>query len=158
MALGQTIILAYILDALLLGTGLVAAAIFYLFAEILHYRVVRMPSLGPWRWLRYGWMALFLLLGVPLIILGLALFTRPLAEVAAALSGVGTALYSIPLPAQVRSVVGAVLSLLCALPLVLIGIWGLVLRNIIDDVRDALDWHNWRKAELRSRSDATHST
>ena len=64
---GQWLFTAQRIDVLLLGIGFTAATLFYLSVEILRYPLAHTPTLGKWRWMRFGWIMLFLLIGAALL-------------------------------------------------------------------------------------------
>lgn len=117
---GQWLFIAQHIDVLLLGVGFAAAALFYLFVEVLRYPLAHTPMLGRWRWLRYGWIMLFLLVGV-------ALLASPF------IGGV-SALFSVPFPCPITPVLVIVL---------LVNVL-LLMRNWFDEVRRALVWRQTR--------------
>jgi len=117
---GQWLFTAQRIDVLLLGIGFTAAALFYLSVEILRYPLAHTPTLGKWRWMRFGWIMLFLLIGA-------ALLASPFISAT-------SALFYVPFPCPFSFV------LVIVLPVNLL----LLLRNWIDEVRRALVWRQTR--------------
>lgn len=132
-------------NALLIGTGFVGAAIFYLFVEILRYPLAQMPTLGPWRWMRYSWMALFLLIGVAALASGLALLVNPLSDVFRDMSTTLSQHLPAPIASVLMFIIGLFLPFSFGITPLLIASYALLLRDAADEMRRAITWRKLQR-------------
>ena len=125
--------LAEHIDVIAPGIAFVGAAIFYLLVEILGYPLASIPTLGSVRWLRCTLIAVFLLVGLALL-LGEIIFSAPV---------LFRALFQretfAPLSAPCLAL--APLLVLCLL---------VMLRSVVDEMRRALIWRRWRREQPNS--------
>lgn len=127
--------LAEHIDLIAPGVAFTGSAIFYLLVEIVGYPLATLPTLSGVRWLRLTLIAVFLLVGLALLV----------SEIAISAPVLFRALFQREVLAPFAAPCLAVAPLLVICLLVMF-------RSVIDEMRRALIWRRWRREQVRRGS------